>query len=1225
MSAQSIEMEKLIARIQIPGQSEDRIEMATLISPTFAIAYRTPLLDDAIRSADALVLELPGMNNVEIATKRLTLFNEFIALLTLSSPAPDELFQWEFFSEGPITGAEWNGMALVPFAPEFVRLQGQVLRIQTQGGHTLTALELAEGPTSPALVAGAPIFIHGTFLGILIQLDQSSQLFALSIPPSLRDLVLKDRDRWKSGNANQSPTAEPNESDEEEIHQQSAPSKRPRRKERPASNVEFTPDSEFLEDDTAETPEEQRTAEPTTNVTTEEVLTQLDRSSREIMNVAYALAQSNSQSALHMEHLVLAVANISSDVPGRFVRSRGMQIGQLFKRLTQVHDSRLRTSGISYAVEKDVLPHSGHVQRALQHATNVARDHGSKDIKSWHLLAGILSVQECTVTKMLAENRITLDALLSYIKNSGRPATPVIAGYRNDQVGGDDLLDIRKEAMALASVITASDVRPPISIGLFGEWGSGKTFFMREMERCIEACLKESQESKGQSPYCQNIAQIWFNSWHYIDTDLWASLTSEIFEGLARAYAPIAQETHEQAIQRLIGDRLRATDILAEAEHRKELAEQELRDSKAQMTQLQSEMQTVEMKLEPVTLALEAARFATDQPEVREKIEQAANALAYDGLKEKIEHDWNYLSELAKDATEARLLWKSLGSSRNRFRLFLWICLVVGISLVVIIVISLLDSETWQVITGIIGTVIGVVASVRKFITPAWKGARRALKFIKDAHAQQQKSLEERKNKLENQLSDKKVEIEGKIEDINKQITAAEQDVEKKKEELRKLHSARVLANFVGERDRSDDYRKHLGVITNARNDFERLSELMKKVREQKSDALIDAQDATELPRFDRIILYIDDLDRCPEDRVVEVLQAVHLLLAFDPFVVVVGVDPRWLLRSLKQHSSAFDTTTTGNDQDDSSHWQSTPMHYLEKIFQIPFTLRPMGAAGFGRLMDTLVVPVADGTAITTTQPPNGSSAKPADPVITSGGTQEVTGTATNVAGSPGGTDITATQQPGTTQADASGNTAVKTTTKGTTATTSVVATPSPQHMAIEEWERDCMKLLHAFILSPRAAKRFVNIYRLLRSSVDHDLREQFIGDNERGGHRAALLLLAIQTGYPDEAIAILQKVMDAHPSDGWWELVESFKPLSMAPSPEEQDAEPDSSRGRKLSAERWRNLFAKINMLKTLDPPYVDDEIECSDFIDWAPVVARYSFQSGRILSAQRNTKEQE
>ena len=45
-----------------------------------------------------------------------------------------------------------------------------------------------------------------------------------------------------------------------------------------------------------------------------------------------------------------------------------------------------------------------------------------------------------------------------------------------------------------------------------------------------------------------------------------------------------------------------------------------------------------------------------------------------------------------------------------------------------------------------------------------------------------------------------------------------------------------------------------------------------------------------------RIILYIDDLDRCDPERVIDVLQAVHLLLAFPLFVVVVAVDSVGLL-----------------------------------------------------------------------------------------------------------------------------------------------------------------------------------------------------------------------------------------------------------------------------------------------------------------------------------------
>jgi hypothetical protein len=48
-----------------------------------------------------------------------------------------------------------------------------------------------------------------------------------------------------------------------------------------------------------------------------------------------------------------------------------------------------------------------------------------------------------------------------------------------------DLVGIRLEADALAYLIASRDVRPPLAIGLFGDWGSGKSFLMRSVQRRI--------------------------------------------------------------------------------------------------------------------------------------------------------------------------------------------------------------------------------------------------------------------------------------------------------------------------------------------------------------------------------------------------------------------------------------------------------------------------------------------------------------------------------------------------------------------------------------------------------------------------------------------------------------------------------------------------------------------------------------------------------------------
>src|SRR5262249_47042930 len=51
-----------------------------------------------------------------------------------------------------------------------------------------------------------------------------------------------------------------------------------------------------------------------------------------------------------------------------------------------------------------------------------------------------------------------------------------------DLVGGPDLVGVGKDAAALANVIAATGTQPPLSIGLFGDWGAGKTFLIGEVQ-----------------------------------------------------------------------------------------------------------------------------------------------------------------------------------------------------------------------------------------------------------------------------------------------------------------------------------------------------------------------------------------------------------------------------------------------------------------------------------------------------------------------------------------------------------------------------------------------------------------------------------------------------------------------------------------------------------------------------------------------------------------------
>jgi hypothetical protein len=344
-------------------------------------------------------------------------------------------------------------------------------------------------------------------------------------------------------------------------------------------------------------------------------------------------------------------------------------------------------------------------------------------------------------------------------------------------------------------------------------------------------------------------------------------------------------------------------------------------------------------------------------------------------------------------------------------------------------------------------------------------------------------------------------------------------------------------------------------------------------------------------PRIQRIILYIDDLDRCPEKTVFEVLQAVHLLLAFPLFVVVVGVDPRWLLHSLEQHSvalqapNAADGAQTGED----SNWESTPLNYLEKIFQIPYTLLPISEAGFGSMVNRLAKSSDDGKS-----PAPGPNVTRVESVKTADQPSPAPLPNAEVASETAGRSPKATAYK-TSSADMQPENEALT-------LQSETIDRNPSHLRIEEQERNFMKLLHAFIPSPRAGKRFVNIYRLLRASVEDKERADFVGDTTGGDYQAALLLLAILTGFPSQATELFRALVKEQPKDSWWTFVESFRARTV----------PDSGAADSMHAD-WIALYGYIDAVKA----NMKDR-SCTIFADWAIRVARYSFQSGRVVLAQ-------
>lgn len=95
-----------------------------------------------------------------------------------------------------------------------------------------------------------------------------------------------------------------------------------------------------------------------------------------------------------------------------------------------------------------------------------------------------------------------------------------LPGCHSDQTIGKDLLGIFKEVEAVSTLLSMKQVEN-LAIGLFGNWGSGKSFFMNKVQEQLERQMK----TESSNVFYKNIIQIEFNAWHF---------TSHIFEEIQK-------------------------------------------------------------------------------------------------------------------------------------------------------------------------------------------------------------------------------------------------------------------------------------------------------------------------------------------------------------------------------------------------------------------------------------------------------------------------------------------------------------------------------------------------------------------------------------------------------------------------------------------------------------------------------------------------------------------
>ena len=737
----------------------------------------------------------------------------------------------------------------------------------------------------------------------------------------------------------------------------------------------------------------------------------------------------------------------------------------------------------------------------------------------------------------------------------------------------------------------------PVSIGLFGEWGSGKSYFMELVKQRVDQLRTDPA---GTATYCSQIVQISFNAWNYADTNLWASLASEFFTQLG------AKETDPDDDRRAqIRRSLRENNqIRTELDTLKEAAaarSEELRESYAETVLVREERSR---KLDRTLIDAVLADEAIDA-DLKRLAKQIGMAPGADG-------------SIGQDAVRATLQFsrevQGIGDDLVATRRILarrslrWPFALLLLATALVMSVLLLPQEWWSgwtaggAITGVVAFMssVGIVLDSSCRLVGRLRTVAERAQTIRDEQIRSDPQV----IKLATELHRSNAEVvayQARLQELDTTIAQLDR-------QLIELEPGRRLYEFIADRAASLEYRSQLGVVSLVRRDFERLVELMEKWRREPKET----KNGTPAP-IERIVLYIDDLDRCEPHQVVQVLQAVHLLLAMDLFVVVVGVDPRWLLRALSNSyrgiltDAAADSGRTGR-----AFAASTPQNYLEKIFQVPFALPALNRRGFEKLLRSLATATAADTPTPDREnPPDDSGTaviptpgRPADDPATTTVADQVPELPTDRPTSDSPDRPAAPARPGPTSGLASPPAGVDAVAGSTLAR--LTTTP------ITGRELTLLGAMAPLVKTARSAKRLFNIYGLLRSYRNVAEGRRFLGSADSpGDYQAVVQLLGILSGAPELLEPLLwgEGRVDGVESVGlglskgpgrWSDFVDSLEPVGSS-----------SCWGNAVTVSMdaaqvglWRRT---VGHLQSVRPLIKLDDIE--RYRLWAGEVARFSF----------------
>jgi hypothetical protein len=708
----------------------------------------------------------------------------------------------------------------------------------------------------------------------------------------------------------------------------------------------------------------------------------------------------------------------------------------------------------------------------------------------------------------------------------GPGRSSVFAGNTSDATTGEDRLGRAPLVEDVARWLTAKDLQTPLAIGLFGDWGSGKSFFMRQLRDRIDELSEGSAaaEHEGRpTSFCSHVVQVSFNAWFHSDSEIWPSLAATVFKAVSgtRASLPGDGAVGENLRQRWVEQNPRFVD----ASRRHDAAEMDETKAREQ-----------------------AAKLTTEAEQLQERVVAGAEPLG-DDVKQAVQGGLA-LRDIVSRWDTTKKSWKTLPSAAKFAIGLVALLTIVG---VIALIVRPTTAAALTTAVAALGAIGGLAARSLTYVRQLFKDDAERQKRVQEAKAAGERAR-----------------------------TAAARR-EAAATEMEELSAVGLLAAYATGQHSQWSERERLGDLSTIRRSFDQLSAIISHDRDTRSKLSV-APAGSDGSAIDRIVIYIDDLDRCQPELVVRVLESIKLLMDVPHFVVIVGVDSRWLFRSLEiRFRELFSAREEGRqdadgDGDGAGDWATTPQNYLEKIFQFSLMLPPMSKDGYERLIRSVFKTVAH-------QEETGSGSVSMEPK----------GSRSDGPDLPGGEGDVGSSHVGVT----SGEVVV--------IESSSPPDLTPRDLLLTSSELDLLTALAPLIDTPRSAKRLTNVYRLLRVRIGE---ERLLEDD---AFAPVLVLLGIVVGFPRWGGQLFEALMGQEPTVKWSAFVEKLRPEG-AQAPFHNVA---TDRIRRADVQAWNRLRQELARLV----PVLGPDRDVGDFQAWLPEVGSYTFHPWRASNPDRGT----